>query len=195
MSWFQLSLILIPQVINGLKFPGPCPVVLPSDPFPSWGYSFDVVYIAPFSFQESHLFNNHIDDIQERVFCYGYILIIAEDHVEVIYGSPGRVQTTHLQNKKTTDIELSSLVTIDVHGKEVFQCHNPIYESVRIFYQFGEYVFVWSCREMRLNKTLFHDAALIYGVREYPTSNSEFKEMVLKFKSQARSFLITHYKI
>lgn len=91
------------------------------------------------------------------------------------------------------DQSLDDEMQFSTHVSDFFEsreypvkCFKPLNESVRVWFQSDDHIIVWSCREENVQDILItYDAALIYGVpeREFPTNNSMFEKLVLKFKS------------
>lgn len=150
--------------------------------------------MAPFSDKDSYLFNAvPLEKLLD--FSCRFILSIVPEHFTLAEPrSPSifkQVLAVPIQNQSLNDeIQFSTDASdFDFEMGEV-ECFNPINETVRVWYQNGDDILVWSCRELQIHNVIFHDAALIYAVSayQYPKNNLMFEEMMKKFQSLASDY-------
>lgn len=204
MLWFKFfAIIIIWQVINSLKLPGPCPKVSSSnlyDFFSSVNYgtlTFSVVYIAPFAVKDSYLFPPISPDyLLAHTNCDEIALIIAIYFDNCIYLRPDgfrpdplTVKATRIQTNKSDEIQLSSYL---VSNDSEVTCQKRLNESVTVWLD-REYIVVWSCQDVQVDEEEFHDAALIYGFNDGslsdPYNNTMFAEIVRNFQYLTTKYL------
>lgn len=201
MLWLNFCFIVIPQVINGIKFPGPCPEVPPtqySDNILNIDYC--VVYIAPFAEKESNLFQQIPNDyLLIPSHCNTEKVIIKYWKDRLLYGSFSKPKTRAVSAKTTQDqteeeiLYSTNIVDIIYSYDEEAEyiraiCNKSLTESVRVWFTGLWDIIIWSCHEVQVDNKIFHDSALIYGrtIGEDPQNTTMFEEMVGNFKNQAK---------
>lgn len=200
MLWLNVSIILIAQVINGIILPGPCPKPL-STQYPSHPVhvTYQVVFIAPFSSRASNLFRNISTDVlllpslaysdSDKIF-----LFFSKHRINYgVYNlydnnKPEAVSVNAKPTKNLTTGETEFLTNIE-DWKNKALCYKPLYEPARVWHEVKNYILIWSCSEVQMDKKVTHDAALIYGIEisDFPQNHKMYQQMIGKFRSQAKS--------
>lgn len=193
--WQNFSFVLIiAQVISGVKISGPCPTVAPSTHYPfnlQVNSHYYVVYIAPFTDTESNVFQKIPNDY--LIMFNGCDKIITTFMGNSFYLGPSGVSANSTKIPNSDEIQLPSKLVPQYTTYDYFSeltCAKPVNESVTVWLADKDFIILWSCHEMQVDQKLFHDAALVYGIEEksYPLNITLFEKMVRKFKYLAKLY-------
>lgn len=180
-----------------MKFHGPCPKVRPSSKFLNYtedsnntSSRYYVVHIVPFEDKESNLFQKIPNDYLLSYKDCDRIEITIDEIQFSLYPTVAMdiiwtVQAKVMQTQSSDEIPVLSHIYGD---NSEFKCHKPLNESVIMWFVDKDYLILWSCHEFQIDRKIFHDAALIYGVNDTPRDNTMFQEMVVNFRSKAKKY-------